>query len=238
MLKEIAPPNLLKDPIIKALLESTDPQLQKVKEQIINVIIYPRIDEIEDESLLDLLAWQFHAEGYELAQTIEEKRNLVKNAIELHRYKGTKYAVEGVLKTLNLSGEIREWFEYGGQPYRFKLFMKSIMSDPALWEKLISLVNEYKNERSWLDGIGIHREHTQTVKIGSAIKNGKRYTIGLHFKISVSGTALYSGSAFRTAKKTSIGVHIPRISTASSTIHSGFAFRRARKTVIGVANNG
>ena len=238
MLKEIAPPNLLNDPVIKALLEATDPELQKVKEQIINVIIYPRIDEIGDESLLDLLAWQFHVEGYELAETVEEKRNLVKNAIELHRYKGTKYAVEGVLESLNLSGEIREWFEYGGQPYRFKLFMKSIMSDPDLWNKLVSLVNSYKNERSWLDGIGIHREYTQVINVGSAIKSGRKYTIGLHFKVSISGTTLYSGSAFRTAKRTSIGVHVPQISTAPSAVYSGSAFRRARKTVIGVANNG
>ncbi len=153
MLKEIAPPNLIKDPIIKALLESTDPQLQKVKEQIINAVIYPRIDEIEDESLLDLLAWQFHVEGYELAKNVEEKRNLVKNAIELHRYKGTKYAVKGVLKFLNLPGEIQEWFEYQGEPYRFKVEVSSPSRQitPELRDKLIQLINEYKNERSWLD---------------------------------------------------------------------------------------
>ena len=41
MLKEITPPNLLNDPIIKALLSATDPELQKVKELITNVVIYP-----------------------------------------------------------------------------------------------------------------------------------------------------------------------------------------------------
>jgi len=155
MLKEIAPPNLLRDPIIKALLESTDPELQKVKEQIINVIIYPRIDEIEDESLLDLLAWQFHIEGYGLAKTVEEKRNLVKNAIELHRYKGTRYAVEKVLSSLSLNGEVKEWFEYGGEPYRFKvdLGIQNRKITPELRDKLLQLINEYKNERSWLDEI-------------------------------------------------------------------------------------
>jgi len=155
MLKEIAPPNLLNDPVIKALLEATDPELQKVKEQIINVIIYPRIDEIEDESLLDLLAWQFHVEGYELAETVEEKRNLVKNAIELHRYKGTKYAVEGVLRSFNLGGKVSEWFEYGGDPYRFKVEVSSPSRQitPELRKKLIQLINEYKNERSWLEEI-------------------------------------------------------------------------------------
>ncbi len=155
MLKETAPMNLLNDPIMKALLSAADPELQKVKEQIINVIIYPRIDEIEDESLLDLLAWQFHVEGYDLAKTIEEKRNLVKNAIELHRYKGTKYAIQKILNTLNLAGKIEEWFEYKGEPYKFKIEIASTNRQitSELREKLIKLINEYKNERSHLEEI-------------------------------------------------------------------------------------
>ena len=155
MLREVAPPNLLNDPVIRALLEATDPELQKVKEQIINVIIYPRIDEIEDESLLDLLAWQFHTESYDLAKTIEEKRNLVKNAIELHRYKGTKYALQRALEAVGVSGEIKEWFEYGGEPYRFKvdLGIQDREITVELRDKLIQLVSEYKNERSWLEEI-------------------------------------------------------------------------------------
>jgi len=165
MLKEIAPPNLLNDPVIRALLEATDPELQKVKEQIINVIIYPRIDEIEDEELLDLLAWQFHVEGYELAKTVEEKRNLVKNAIELHRYKGTKYAVEKVLSTLNLGGKVKEWFEYGGEPYRFKvdLGIKNKEITPELHQKLLELINKYKNERSWLEEVLLSYLATDTI---------------------------------------------------------------------------
>ena len=153
MLKEIAPPNLLKDPIIKALLESTDPQLQKVKEQIISVIIYPRIDEIEDESLLDLLAWQFHVEGYELAQTIEEKRDLVKNAIELHKHKGTKYAVQKALESVGIEGNIEEWFEYGGKPYLFRITTDITEKSGIDTQKLLDVVNSYKNERSWLEAL-------------------------------------------------------------------------------------
>jgi len=149
MLKEIAPSNLLNDPIIKALLEATDPELQKVKEQIINVIIYPRIEEIEDESLLDLLAWQFHVEGYDLAKTVEEKRNLVKNAIELHRYKGTKYAVQKALSILGLTTEIVEWFETGGNlpPHTFGIRTTSVPED---FKKILSVINDYKRESAHL----------------------------------------------------------------------------------------
>jgi len=177
MFREIAPPNLLNDPVIKAILSATDPELQKVKEQIINVIIYPRIDEIEDESLLDLLAWQFHVEGYDLAKTVEEKRNLVKNAIELHRYKGTPYAVKKVLSTLNLGGVVREWFEYGGEPYRFKLdlFFEELVKHgitltPEVQEKLLDLINSYKNERSHLEELKFNVFFENEQKVGTSGK--------------------------------------------------------------------
>jgi len=47
-----------------------------------------------DSSALPHLAWQFHIEGWELARTEQEKRNLIKKAIELHRYKGTLLGIK------------------------------------------------------------------------------------------------------------------------------------------------
>ncbi len=154
MIKRLLPPSLNTKPF-KEIAESLDTQLQKVWKELVNVVIYPRIDEIEDEELLDLLGWQFHIEGWELAKTIEDKRRLIKSAIELHRYKGTPYAIKKVLETLGLQGQVKEWFEYGGKPYRFKvdLGIQNREITPELRDKLLQLVNEYKNERSWLEEI-------------------------------------------------------------------------------------
>ena len=161
MLKQLVPPNLLADENIKALVEAIEPEFEKVKSEIINVLIYPRIDELSEE-VLDLLAWQFHIEGYELATNITEKRNLIKKAIELHRYKGTKYAIEQVLKALNLDGKISEWFEYGGQPYRFKVDISLINKpfDKDIYDKLTKLIEQYKNLRSHLDSITVYLTST------------------------------------------------------------------------------
>ena len=148
MLKGITPPNLLVDKNIKALVEAVEPEFEKIKSEIVNVLIYPRIDEL-DEEVLDLLAWQFHIEGYDLATDITEKRNLIKKAIELHRYKGTRYAIEEVLKILGLEGQIKEWYETNGElpPYTFSIITEK---EPDSIERLIKLVNEYKNVRSQL----------------------------------------------------------------------------------------
>ena len=51
------------------------------------------------------LAEQYHItgnEGWLQALSETEKRNLIKSAIKMHRYKGTKYALEEIFKTLNI----------------------------------------------------------------------------------------------------------------------------------------
>jgi phage tail P2-like protein len=67
-------------------------------------------------SALPNLAEQLHilGEGWQFARDDDERRRLLKRAIELHRYKGTRWAIQQVLETLALSGQISEWFEYGG----------------------------------------------------------------------------------------------------------------------------
>ena len=229
MIKKLLPPSLNTEPF-KGIAEALDVQLQKVWEELINVVIYPRIDEA-GEKLLDLLGWQFHIEGWELARTIEDKRKLIKSAIELHRYKGTPYAIKKVLEALGLKGQVKEWFKYGGEPYKFKVYVSSIPSK-ELWEKLVKLINEYKNERSWLDAIGIHSESRSTIYIGTALKEGKHYRIGLHISPKVENLTIYTAGVLRTGKRTTIGVHRPQINTQPGTVYFGSAIRVAKRTVI------
>lgn len=97
MLTEIKPSSL-KDKEVDSLLQSADSVLIEIFQAIINSLIYPRIDSLSGE-VLDLLAWQFHIEGWELARTETEKRELIKKAIDIHKLKGTlagfRYALCG-----------------------------------------------------------------------------------------------------------------------------------------------
>ena len=106
------------------------------------------------------LAEQYHItgnEGWLQALSETEKRNLIKSAIKMHRYKGTKFAIEEICKTLNIIGTVDEWFNYGGSPYYFKvileIFDRPISDDTET--NLRALIDEYKNERSWLESIQI-----------------------------------------------------------------------------------
>jgi len=224
-------PILLRDPKYRAVEKLLKELFEELLEKTNGVVLYPLIDQIENEEVLDLLAHQFHIEGWELAKSLEDKRRLIKSAIELHRYKGTPYAIKKVLEALGLEGQVKEWFEYGEKPYRFKVYVSSIPSE-ELWQKLIHLINEYKNERSWLDAIGIHSESRSTIYIGTALKTGKHYTIGLRISPKVEPLNLYTAGVLRVGKKTTIGVHKPQINTQPGTVFVGGTVRVARITTI------
>lgn len=116
-----------------------------------------------DESALVHLADQFHImgnEGWLQAKTEAEKREIIKKAVELHRYKGTKYALIKVLNSLNINGDVEEWFEYGGDPYHFKIdiFLQNYTYNEKVFESLKKMIDEYKNVRSVLEEISIESQ--------------------------------------------------------------------------------
>ena len=97
----------------------------------------------------------------------------------MHRYKGTKFAIEEIFKTLNIVGNVEEWFNYGGQPYYFKvilqIFNRSINEETE--NKLIALINEYKNERSWLEEIQFHLSSKTKMHTYSALVEEETITV-------------------------------------------------------------
>jgi phage tail P2-like protein len=231
--KNLLPANLQGDKNIEAICSAID-KVFTLENGLSKLLVY-LIDQVE-ESALPFLAWQFHVEGFDQAQTIQEKRNLIKNAIELHRYKGTPHAIKKVFQALNLEAELSEWFNYNGDPYKFKVLVKSIIQDEDTYRRFIELINEYKNVRSWLDAIGFHREYSQTLYYAFAQKDGKHYHIGLHVDTSVEQATLYTGLAQRIGTSYQIGLYVPQTSVEQATLYTALAQRIATYMAIYPAN--
>jgi P2-related tail formation protein len=132
---------------------------------------------------------------------------------------------------------LQEWFNYGGQPYRFKILVKSAIQDENTYKKVVDLVNEYKNVRSWLDVIGFHREYTNNVYYAFAQKNGKNYKIGLHVDTTVKDNNVFVGMVERYALTYQIGVYKPQPTVDSNNLFVGITQRIANYTAIYPANN-
>lgn len=113
--------------------------------------------DLVDASALPALGEQFHilgVEGWNLAGTEAARRSLLKNAVELHRHKGTPWSIRYALETtLHIKTTITEWPQYGGKPYCFRVRLN--VSDAGLDETGVTdamrLIFDYKNVRSWLD---------------------------------------------------------------------------------------
>jgi phage tail P2-like protein len=221
MIKKLTPSSIAE---LQYLVDTFDTSFEEIQNQIINALILPRIDEITDENLLDLLAWQLHIEGYELATTIEQKQSMIKNAFLLHKYKGTPYAIKQVFQSLGITAELQEWFQYGGNPYMFRIWLDTVISDEETYIELVKLINEYKNIRSWLDTIGVHREYTDNVYIGSALDDGKYYTVQTHLpSVSLKNIDLFVGTANMISSKEKIIPKLPDVNIEGINTYIGSA---------------
>lgn len=148
------PAALQKDPSAVALAEAMADLLAQRRSEIEQLRIYPVIDRL-DEQLLDILAYDFKVDWWDADYSLEEKRRTLKDSWRVHKVLGTKAAVETALRAIYPKAQVQEWFEYGGEPYRFKLDidLTGELSDAARPWRVLERVNYYKSLRSHLDSI-------------------------------------------------------------------------------------
>ena len=145
---------LQKDPKMVALAHSIANVLEQRLDEIDLGQIYTRIDQLP-EDLLDILAKDFAVDWYDRSYTLEEKRKTIKGSFYVHRHRGTKAAVEKAISAIYPNPEVLEWFEYGGNPYHFKLRITVDFAtlNQTKHQQVLQKISCYKNLRSHLDGV-------------------------------------------------------------------------------------
>jgi phage tail P2-like protein len=115
-------------------------------------IIYARIDELSEE-VLDVLSYDLHVDWYDYNYPIDAKRAVIKDSIKVHMRLGTKYAVVTALGNLHPESEVEEWFQYGGNPFYFRIILDVTHSRvTASYSEIVKTINFYKSLRSKLEG--------------------------------------------------------------------------------------
>ena len=150
------------EPWYEFIKEILSPEFDIALEEVRALWSLIDIDTIPEEKL-PLLADNL---GFEFVEILPASyRKQLANAIDLHKFKGTRFDVEKALGSLGVEGKLKEWFEYGGKPYHFKVEISSSNKriTPELRDKLLQLINEYKNERSWLEEILLSYLATATI---------------------------------------------------------------------------
>lgn len=165
---------------ITSLAQVTDVELGKINTDL--VLIYPAIDSL-NEQLIDYLAVQMHVDEYDDTETLDAKRQQVKQSFLLHRLKGTKYAVQKAVSMVYQSAKVEEWPEYSGEPYHFRVTgITAPMNETKAINKLVRIINAYKNTRSWLDYVQFNRLYRQTFLFGGNVNLVRKTTITFDLK--------------------------------------------------------
>lgn len=191
------PPPLKDDPEINALGRAIAEQLQITAKQIRKNIIYARIDEL-DEQTLDILAYDLHVDWYDYSYPIEVKRRTIKDSVKIHRRLGTKYAVETALGAVFPGTRVEEWFEYGGDPYTFRVIINATENGVTAAQQaaVLERVIFYKNLRSHLEAVRFKVEQKAAVHIGGVHSIGTRLEVWPYLagNIETRGTLFVAGS--------------------------------------------
>lgn len=163
-LTDIVAKSTLTDKTTKWIYESIDYAIKRQKNRIMSKFFLDigRLNETE----IDYLLWEYHVDYVGENTTIENKRKLVKMAVVAHFNKGTLGSVKTICKILFGNAEIKEWFEYGGKPGYFKISTLGELKDEKDYLKVLDVVNEYKNERSWLEALTFERSENFGKYIG------------------------------------------------------------------------
>lgn len=142
------PYSLARDEDKYKLAESIADELVPVVSDTDMARILPCID-LLPEKVLDMLAYDFKVEWYEYSAPIQNKRQTIKECILVHKHKGTKYATEMAVHSLYDKAEVSEWFEYDGEPFRFRITVYGSSSNKI--KTLHAKILYAKNLRSVLD---------------------------------------------------------------------------------------
>lgn len=137
-----------------ALCKAIAPQLAKVLQARDEALMLPFTSQAP-EWLLDELAWEYGLSWYDTAAPIEVKRRLIQSATYVKKHLGTVGAVERTISDYFGDGEVEEWFNYGGEPYMFRVRTTNIRINDDLAGLFRMALNATKNVRSHLEAIVI-----------------------------------------------------------------------------------
>lgn len=217
-LGDILPDALMADEQVYATAKALDKELQLLAEDCKQVMHLSRIDELP-ESVVDLLAWQWHVDFYEAGMDLPTKRRMVKQSIAWHRRKGTPSAVEEVATAVFGRAKVSEWFDYSGEPYHFRI---DLLEAPGLTDEkineIVRLVEMVKNTRSVLDGIHFNQRLTGTEYYGAAPQIHRRYAVAQVFRYTAPATT-YTGAVTGSHKAFEVKQVTPVNDAATSATH-------------------
>lgn len=105
-----------------------------------------------DEARLDELAWEYALPWYDFSADVDIKRRTIADMRKTLMEMGTPAAMARVVSAqLGSAARLAEWFEYGGEPYHFRIISAGEILDAARRRKFYAAIDAARNVRSVMD---------------------------------------------------------------------------------------
>lgn len=176
---KLLPQFMREDSGVKGLAKGIEIVVKKLDGSIKSLSTWDSIEKL-GEAELDELAWELNVFWYDKSAPLDVKRLLIRDADLVHSRLGTKWAVKKIITEYFGSGRVREWFEYEGEPFHFKI----ISGNPTITnEKLLEflgLLDKVKRQSAVLDGIYITLTGEMNLYLAMGLHEAgtERYSIG------------------------------------------------------------
>ena len=167
------------DTAVRGLAAGIDSIVPQLAAAIEKLSTWDRIDSLS-ESELDELAWELNIPWYDAGAPINVKRSIVRDSDKVYKKLGTKWAAENVINTYFGDGYIEEWFTYGGEPGRFRVYSSNPTLNESQFAEFINILNKVKRASSQLDGVYITLSGQMNLYAGTALHEigSEQYDIG------------------------------------------------------------
>nr|DAR60056.1 MAG TPA: tail protein [Caudoviricetes sp.] len=175
----LLPRFMREDGAVKGLSAAMDEIVPELAQSTATLSTWDHIDDLS-EAELDALAWELNILWYDTGASLDTKRALVKDSDLVYKRLGTKWAVENVINSYFGEGYVEEWFEYNGQPGRFRVYSTNPSLSNERLVEFMNLLNKVKRASAKLDGIFITLTGQMPLCAGMAVREASKeqYNIG------------------------------------------------------------
>lgn len=151
-LYKMLPAFMKEDKFDKLLAKGMSNLFQNLAVNMERTVIIGHIDEL-NEAELDQLAADWNIFWYLKSASLEQKRQLIKDAQLVFNRLGTVWAVERVMNSYLPESELKEWFDYGGQPHHFRFVTNNTDILRTDIEAFLYVLEKVKRKSQWLEGV-------------------------------------------------------------------------------------
>jgi phage tail P2-like protein len=177
-LLELVPSNLRQDPFVAAFSKAFDYEFRLLVAAIPKIILFANINN-QPAEVLDYLAWQLGADFYDQSADLTAKRVLISQALYWASIKGTPHAIERVISIVFGDGTHEDWFEYGGEPFHFRVRVSGgRFPDSTKYDLFMRMIRAVKRASAVLESITVEQSGDLPLNFGGTLQIGETVTLG------------------------------------------------------------